>query len=126
MPHRVLHPQLRILLMRPQHEALHRRLSRLAHSQPLVKNAFQSELGEALVGVDGSSHFEEAVGWTGAVGRVERRVAAPDQDGGGSLREHDEVISYFGAGFVGRGEELGFRPELVAGSLGVFVFGAEV
>jgi hypothetical protein len=61
IPYRALHPQLRILPMRPQHKALHGGLPCLTLPKPLIKDAFQPELGEALVGVDGGGHFEEAV-----------------------------------------------------------------
>lgn len=62
--------------MRPQHEALHGRLSGRALPQSLIQDAFEPELGEPFVRVYRGSHLEEAVGWARAVRRVERRVAA--------------------------------------------------
>ena len=57
--HGTLQPQLGVLPMRPEHEALHRHP--LGLSQPLVEDALEPELGKPLRQIDLSIHLEQTV-----------------------------------------------------------------
>src|SRR5271170_881331 len=61
--HCTLHPQLRVLLMCPQHKTpiLHRRLASCALPEALVEDALEPKLGEALLRVQDGRDLEEPI-----------------------------------------------------------------
>lgn len=108
--------------MRKEYMRRHWRPLRL--TQPRIKNTLQPELRNALVLLDLHAHLKQAIASPDAL--FQRRPAAADYDGLGGLRYDLEVVCYLRADVVGRGGELGARPELVGGGSGVLVFFGEV
>jgi len=69
--------------MGPKHKPTHGRILRRTLPQPLIKDTLQPELGVPLLHVRHGRDLEQAVRRPCGVGRVQRRVAAADEDGGG-------------------------------------------
>jgi hypothetical protein len=89
IPHRILHPQLRILPVRPLCLRIHRRMFCLP--QPLVEHALQPELCKPLFEVGLGCDLEQAV--TGAHLGGCWRIAATEDDASGRFGNDFEVVA---------------------------------
>lgn len=100
--------------MEPDHMARHDGLRLIVDlALALEEDGLDAELGEAAVEVGDGADLEQAVRGPLPVGRVERRVAAADEDRRRRLVEHDEVVGDLGARVVRRAEQRRLLPQLV-------------
>lgn len=116
LQHSRFQQQLSVLTVCPSDFLIHGRTFRL--SKTLVETALQTEFGHALVPLDHSSDFEEAVGgtdFTDAWG-----VTTANNNTVFGLLDDFKVIGDDGSYFVFVREEIGSVPEVV-GSLGATV-----
>jgi hypothetical protein len=116
LQHSGFQQQLSILAVCPSHLFIHRCSFRL--SETLVETALQAEFGHALVSLDHSSNFEEAVGGTDFTDA--RGVTAANDNTVFGLLDDFEVVGDDGSYFVLVFEEVRSVPEVV-GSLGATV-----